>query len=348
MTTIEEAPQAEKTPHGAITGVMKAAILLVTLGEQASAAVVKQLTDDEVRKVTRAIADIRIISPQQAEQVLDEFYQATTAREFPHQGGADYARRVLTTAFGREGGRLVNELALDELGAEHAAEPLRRTAPQHLSLLIRDEHPQTVAIVLAHLNQAQGAALLASLPKESRADIAIRMAALDQISPGVIKKISSVLTQRIQSLGEVKREAIGGVRFVAEVLNRMEGGASDEILDDIRDRQEALEQGIRHYMFVFEDLLRIDSKGIKEVVAKVDRKLLVLALKGTSDELKNHLLGCMSQRGAEMVREDMEAMGPVKIRDVEAAQQQIIAAVRMLEKEGVVSLAAGEESQYVL
>jgi flagellar motor switch protein FliG len=348
LTLIEEAPPTDVIIPP-LSGIQKAAILLVTLGEQASAAIVQKLSDEELRKVTQSIAGMQSISPQQAEQVLEEFCQATVVRNFPSRGGADYAKRVLTSAFGREGGnRLVDEMDLNGGGTRSGIEPLRATDPQQLARLIMGEHPQTVAIILAHLPQTQAAALLASLPQDRRADITIRMANLDQISPDIIMRIATVLGHKIKSLGRVKREPIGGARAVAELLNRMDGAVCDEILEGVREREEALEEGIRHYMFVFDDLLLIDAKGVKEIVAKVDRKLLVMGLKGTSDQMKNHILSSMSSRGAEMLREDMDALGPIKIREVEAAQQQIIAVVRALEAEGVLSLKGGGDEQYVV
>jgi flagellar motor switch protein FliG len=174
------------------------------------------------------------------------------------------------------------------------------------------------------------------------------MASLDQISPDIILKIAGVIGQKLKALGEFSRESYGGVRAVAAILNRLDSASTREILDDIERQDTTLAQTIRHLMFVFEDLLLIDPLGLKEVLAKVDRKVLTVALKGTSEQLRNHILGCLSQRGADMLREDMEALGPVKIKEVEAAQQQIIAVVRQLESEGVVSLKGAVGEQYVV
>jgi len=202
--------------------------------------------------------------------------------------------------------------------------------------------------VLSHLNPSQAAALLVSLPAELRADVALRMANLDQISPEIISKIAGIIGQKLKAIGELSREAYGGVRAVAEMFNRLDSASSKEILDAIESADPALVETIRHLMFVFEDLLLIDPAGIKEILSRVDRKLLTVALKGTSDQLKQHFLQCMSQRGAEMLKEDMEALGPVKIKEVEAAQQQIIAVVRQLESEGVINLKGTVGEQYVV
>jgi flagellar motor switch protein FliG len=235
------------------------------------------------------------------------------------------------------------------MGADAASfDAIQKADPQLLAKFIHSEHPQTIALVLSHLNSSSAASLLTSLPPGMRSDVAQRMASLDQISPEIIMKIAGVIGGKLSALGEFSRESYGGVRAVAEMMNRLDSGSSREILDHI-DKQDAnLAETIRHLMFVFEDLLLIDPTGLKEVLAKVDRKSLTVAMKGTSEQLRGQILGSMSQRGAEMLREDMEALGPVKIKDVEAAQQQIISIVRQLETEGVVSLKGTVGEQYVV
>jgi flagellar motor switch protein FliG len=198
------------------------------------------------------------------------------------------------------------------------------------------------------LNASQAAGLLISLPAELRSDVALRMANLDQISPDIISKIAAIIGKKMKDLGELSRESYGGVRAVSEMFNRLDSGTSKEILEGIEQNDPNLVETIRHLMFVFEDLLLLDVNSVKEVLAKVDRKILTIALKGTSEQMKNHMLQAMSQRGAEMLREDMDALGPIKIKEVEGAQQQIIAVVRQLETEGVISLKGTAGEQYVL
>jgi flagellar motor switch protein FliG len=235
------------------------------------------------------------------------------------------------------------------LGADAANfDAIQKADPQQLAKFIHNEHPQTIALVLSHLNSVQAAALLTSLPAGLRSDVSQRMASLDQISPEIILKIAGVIGQKLKALGEFSRESYGGVRAVAEMLNRLDSASSREILENIEQQDANVAETIRHLMFVFEDLLLIDPMGLKEVVGKVDRKMLTIALKGTSEQLRNQILGCMSQRGAEMLREDMEALGPIKIKEVEAAQQQIISVVRQLESDGVVSLKGTVGEQYVV
>jgi flagellar motor switch protein FliG len=201
---------------------------------------------------------------------------------------------------------------------------------------------------LAHLDSAQAAALLSSLPQSQRADLALRVANLDQIAPEVVNKIATVIGQKLNALGEFSRESYGGVHAVAEMFNRLDSDTSQELLAHIQSEDQTLFDTIRHLMFVFDDLLVLDQNAIKEIMARVDRKVPMLALKGTSEQLKRHFLQCMSERGAQMMLEDMEALGPVKIKEVEAAQQEIIAVVRKLEAEGVVSLRGTVGEQYVV
>ena len=265
------------------------------------------------------------------------------------RGGIEYARKLLTRAFNPDMAKRLLDRLTKALGSEAASfDAIQKADPQQLAKFIHNEHPQTIALVLSHLNPSQAAALLTSLPAGLRSDVAQRMASLDQISPEIILKIAGVIGQKLKALGEFSRESYGGVRAVAEMLNRLDSASSREILDNIEHQDTNLAQTIRHLMFVFEDLLLIDPLGLKEVLAKVDRKVLTVALKGTSEQLRNQILGCMSQRGADMLKEDMEALGPIKIKEVDAAQQQIIAVVRQLESEGVVSLKGTVGEQYVV
>ncbi|HUI53645.1 MAG TPA: flagellar motor switch protein FliG [Bryobacteraceae bacterium] len=333
----------------ATTSLRKAAMLLVVLGEQTSADLLQQLAEEDVQKVSREVAKITSISAEQAENILTEFHQITTAGDYVARGGFDFARKLLMRAFNPDVAKRLLDRLTKALGSEAASfDAIQKADPQQLAKFIHNEHPQTIALVLSHLNSTQAAALLTSLPAGLRADVAQRMASLDQISPEVILKIAGVIGQKLKTLGEFSRESYGGVRAVAEMLNRLDSTSSREILTYIDQQDTNLAETIRHLMFVFEDLLLIDPMGLKEVLAKVDRKVLTIALKGTSEQLRNQVLSSMSQRGADMLREDMEALGPVKIKEVEAAQQQIIAIVRQLESEGVLSLKGTVGEQYVV
>ena len=330
-------------------GLRKAAILMVMIGDEASGSILRELDEEEVQEISKEIARVQTLTPEEAEGVLEEFYQMTVARDYMVKGGLDYARKILNTAFGADHAKRMLDRLMKTLGNETLSfDALQKTDPQQLAKFIHSEHPQTIALILSHLNSSQAAGLVASLPSEMRADVAVRMANLDQISPDVITKIASVIGLKLKALGEMSRESYGGVNAVAEMFNRLDSTVSRDILDGMEKTSPQLVENIRHLMFVFEDLLLLDVNAIKEVLAKVDRKILTVALKGTSDKMKTHMLQAMSQRGADMLREDMDAMGPIKIKEVEGAQQQIIAVVQQLEAEGVVSLKGAAGEQYVV
>jgi flagellar motor switch protein FliG len=332
-----------------LNGLEKAAILLVMLGDQSSGEILRFCNEDEVQMVSREVARLKKISPEQAEYVLEEFFQLTSARDYISRGGIDYAKSMLVNAFGPEVAKRLMDRLIKALGEDMPSfDALQKADPQQLAKFLHNEHPQTIALVLSHLNPSQAGALLASLPHTMRGDVALRMASLDQISPEVIGKIAAVIGAKLNALGEFSRESFGGVRAVAEMFNRLDSETSKEILASIEGQDQGLVETIRHLMFVFEDTLLIDPTGLKEVVARIERKVLALALKGTGEQLRDHFLQCMSQRGAEMMREDMDTLGPVRIRDVEGAQQQVISIIRQLESEGILSVRGGVGEQYVV
>ena len=331
-----------------LTGPQKAAVLLITLGDGMSAEVLKHLDEDEVQRIGREVALAQKVPNEVAEAVLDEYYQMSVAHDFVLRGGVDYARKLLHQAFGPDSAKRMLDRMLKTLGGESLSfDTLQKADPQQLAKFIHSEHPQTIALILSHLSPNQAAGLLGSLPMEIRPDVAMRMANLEQISPDIVSKIANNIGFKLRELGEVSRQSMGGVEAVAEMFNRMDQSSSKEMMERIEQADAKLGETIRHLMFVFEDLLVVDGNGIKEVLSRVDRKILTVALKGTSEQLRQNFLAQMSQRGAEMLKEDMDALGPVKIRDVESAQQQIIAVVRQLEAEGVINLSGGGAEQYV-
>jgi len=339
----------ESTAVATTPGIRKAAILMIILGDQISGEILRQMDEEEVQAIGQEVARITSISPDQAESVLEEFYQMSMAREYVLKGGIDYAKKMLMTAFGPEHAKRLVDRLVKTLGSDLASfDTLQKADPQQLAKFIHNEHPQTIALILSHLNASQAAGLLVSLPQELRGDVALRMANLDQISPEIVSKIAIIIGQRLKALGEMNRESYGGVRAVSEMFNRLDSGTSKDILEAIEENDPKLVETIRHLMFVFEDLLLLSGEALKEMLGKVDRKTLTVALKGTSEQLKSHILQLMSQRGAEMLKEDMEALGPIKIKEVEAAQQQIIAVIRQLEADGTISLKGTVGEQYVV
>ena len=322
---------------------------MVLVGENAGAEILKEFNDEEVQLISREIARVPKITMEDADLVLGEFHQMVMARDYVVKGGLDYARKMLHTAFGPETSKKLVDRLVRALGNDIASfDALHKADPQQLAKFVHNEHPQTIALILSHLSPSQAAALLVSLPSEIRADVALRMANLEQISPDLVNRIAGVIGQKLQAFGQFSRESYGGVRAVSEMFNRLDTNASKVILEGIEVQNPALVETIRQLMFVFEDLLAVDANGMKELTTRVDRKVLTIALKGTSEKLRAHFLQCLSARGAEMMREDMESMGPVKIREVEGAQQQIISLFRQLESDGVINLKGSGGDQYVV
>jgi flagellar motor switch protein FliG len=332
-----------------VSPLRKAAIFLVTLGEEASAELLRHLSGDEVHRLSQEVARLGSLPGEQTEKVLDEFYQMAVARQYANQGGVDFTKKLLTRAFGPDESRRMIEDLMRSMGSSLASfDSLQRTDPQQLARFIHNEHPQTIALILSHLVPAQAASLVASLPAGLRADVALRMASLDQISPEIISKIAGVISQKMKNIGGFSREAYGGVRAVSEICNRLDSEMSRQILEEIDMSDPGVAATIRNLMFVFEDILMLDESAMNELIGKVDRKVLITAMKGTSEQLKDHFTRRMSTRAKDMLIEDLDALGPVKIKDVEAAQQQVINVIRQLEQQGVVSLRGSVGEQYVV
>ena len=331
-------------------GAIKSAILLLSLGYEQCAELLKMLTDEQVRQISEAIAALGDVTPEQTEAVLEEFVRSSGHGAGNMSGGLARARRILAAAFGQEVARkMIERLPKKSRGGGLADfSSLEEAEPERLVNFLSSEHPQTIALVLAHLKTEKACKVLEVLAEDLRVDVTMRLASLDGTSPEVVGRIAQVLDQKVKALGRRSRKAAGGIRAVADLLNRVEPTVAEVILAQIEQKDEKTAKQVRDLLFVFEDLLSLDAKGLKELVGKVDRKVLTVALKGTSEELQGHIFATMSKRGAEMMREDMEALGPVKIREVEGAQKQIIDIARGLEKEGVLNLAGSEAEQYVV
>jgi len=331
-----------------VKGARKAATLMVLLGEEISGQLMKHLWEDEVEKISRELSVLKNVPKDLAEGVLEEFHNMVLARQYMSSGGMEYTKKVLQKALGQDGAKRVIERVTKSIESSVGFHALEKADPHQLSKFIQNEHPQTIALILAHLDPSQGAELLASLPEDVRPDIVVRMANLGEISPEVIKRISLILDQKLKSLGTYSREAIGGARAVAELVNKMDRIDGRAILEKIETESPDLAVAIRNLMMVFEDLLLIDSVGVREILQRVDKKTLTIALKGTNEELQAHIFKNMSQRAVEMMKEDMEALGPVRIRDVEKAQQEVVEIIRRLEEEGLVNIRGGGGDEYVV
>ncbi len=338
-----------RRPAENISGARKAAIFCASLGDDAVSEIFRHLEEDEVQMISRELAGLRHISSETAGDVLNEFDQLLTARSYVVTGGIDYAKRLISKAYGPETARRLLDRITRSLESTVGFEALQKVDPQQLSKLFQNEHPQTIALVMAHLDATTAAATLRCLPEVQRADIAVRMASLQSISQEVIRRVSVVLDNKLKAIGHESRQAVGGVRPVAEIFNRLEREVSQKMLEEIEAANPELALSIRNLMMTFDDLIMVDDPGIREMLKRVDKKVLTLALKGTSAELQLRFYSNMSSRAVEMMKEEMDFMGQVKLRDVTAAQREIVEVMRELEEQGVINLGGGDggEDGYV-
>lgn len=331
-----------------ISGARKAAIIMMALGEETSSKLFKHLQEDEIERIAKEVASLGKVGPELGEQVLGEFHQMTAASDYISSGGVEHARRLLSKAMGPDMSRRILDRVIRSVNVSAGFQTLEKANPLQLSKFILGEHPQTIALILAHLNASSAAQLVTQLPEELQADVLMRMAKIEDIPPEVISRISSVIDQRLKSLGGPSREQHGGVRAVAELFNRLERGVSQPALDRIEAQSQDLAVQIRNLMFVFEDLLSIEEVGIREIVNRADKKSLTVALKGASEDIRQRFFGNMSKRSGDLLKEEMEILGAVRLRDVEKAQQEIVAIARKLEEEGVITTGAGAGEPYVV
>jgi len=322
----------------AVSSLRKAAILLVTLGEEASAELMQQLSHSEVKRLADETSRLKDICGDQMEAVLREFYQMTADASGRAKGGPEFTQRILGRVLGVDGAKkLLAEASTSAVAGFAKLEPLVRSDAAQVARSLNSEHPQTIALIISHLPPEQAVSLLLALSPELRGEVALRMAGLDQIAPEVVEQIAEAVGEKFSRQEGINREAYSGVRIVAELCNRLDPAITDEILQSMEAASPETAERVRKTMFVFEDVLRLDDMAMGEVNSRVDRKTLILALKGTSDQIKEYFTKKMSSRAREMFMEDLEALGPVKVKDVEEAQQEVIGTIRQLEQEGVIS-----------
>ena len=331
-----------------LSGTKKAAILVLALGEEASSQMFAHLQEEEIEKIAKEVAALGPVASETGERVLEEFHHLTQAANYVTHGGVEYARRLLQRTFGKEDAHRILDRVVRSFKTTAGFATLEKTDPQQLSKFILGEHPQTIALILAHLNAANAAQLVTLLPDELRADVLTRMASLDEISPDVITRISSVIEQRLKPVSGFSREQHGGVRAVAELCNRLDRGVSQPVLEAIEGVSPDLAVSIRNLMFVFDDLRHVEDNGLREIIQRADKKVLTIALKGASEDIRGRFFANMSKRAAEMLKEEMEVMGAVRLREVEKAQQEIVAIARKLEEEGLIVTGAAAGEAYVV
>ena len=327
-----------------VSGVQKAAILLIALGPEKSAQVFKHLKEEEIEELTLEIANTKSITTQTKDEVINEFYEICLAQQYIAEGGIGYAKELLEGALGPEKAMEV----IGKLTASLQVKPfefVRKADASQLLNFIQDEHPQTIALILSYLAPQQAAQIVSALPPDRQADVAKRIATMDRTSPDVIKEVERVLETKLASLVNQEYNIIGGVDAVVEILNAVDRGTEKHIMENLEIEEPELADEIRKKMFVFEDILLLDDRAIQRVLRDVDNNDLEIALKGSNEEVKSVVLKNLSKRLAAMIEEDIEFMGPVRMKDVEEAQQKIVAIIRKLEDsaEIVISRGGGDE-----
>lgn len=332
-----------------LNGVRKAAVLLVLLGEEAATTVYRHLSQPQLQRLTKEISELNTVDPETAAQVLEEYYRLSLTQDYLAQGGDEYARALLVKAFGGDGAKaLLEQVSRAQDLSATQLDTLQKADPQELARFLEDEQPQTIALILAYLDAKAASAVLMKLPEAVRIESVKRLARLRNFSPEMAQKVSTVLHKRLQPAGEQSRRNYAGFKSAADLMNRLEPEAMKAVLDAIESDDAKLALNIRTLMFTFDDLLGVPEAGIRELVGRLDKKVLTLALKGASEELRNHLMKAISSRAYEMLKEDMEVMGPVRAREVNKAQQEAVAVARKLEAEGKIILKPETGDEYVV
>jgi len=326
-----------------LDGKEKAAILLITLGPEKSAEVFKHLTEEEIEELTLQIANTRMVSAEEKNEIVEEFYQLALAQEYISEGGINYAKEVLERALGPDKAvDIINKLT----SSLHVRpfEFIRKADPNQLLNYIQNEHPQTIALILSYLNPGQAAQILANLPPEKQAEVTRRIAIMDRTSPEVVKEIEKVLETKFSGMLSQDFTTTGGVQTVVDILNSVDRGTEKFIMEELDTMDAELSEEIRKRMFVFEDIVSLDNRSIQRIIREIDNSQWAIALKGASEEVKEAIFSNMSKRLVEMIKEDIEFMGPVRIRDIEEAQQNIVNVIRKLEEEGeIITPRGGDE-----
>ncbi|WP_307439843.1 flagellar motor switch protein FliG [Bacillus sp. V2I10] len=326
--------------NGRLTGKQKAAILLISLGPDVAASVYKHLSEEEIERLTLEISGVRNVDSQNKEEIIEEFHQIAMAQEFISQGGISYAKQILEKALGEDRASSI----IHRLTSSLQVKPFdfaRKADPAQIFNFIQGEYPQTIALILSYLDPVQSGQILSGLPHEQQADIARRIAKMDRTSPEIINEVEQILERKLSSSVTQDYTQTGGVEAVVEVLNGVDRSTEKTILDSLEIQDPELAEEIKKRMFVFEDIVTLDSRAIQRVIRDVENEDLMLSLKVASEEVKEVVFKNMSKRMAETFREEMEFMGPVRLRDVEEAQSRIVAVIRRLEDAGEIVIARG-------
>lgn len=333
-----------------MNGKTKAMVLLACLGPELAGRVLEGFSEDEVEEITIGLSTLGSVDSDVRVSVMDEFYEMALANKYMTTGGIDYARELLERAFGTEKALGVLSRLQSNL-QEVPFQFLKRADASQICTFIQDEHPQTISLVLAHLNPSTSAIILSALPQDVQADVALRIATMDRTPPEVVREVERVLERKMASVFSQGFTFAGGVREVAEILNSVDRGTEKSIMQELEEKDPELADEIARLMFTFDDLVRVDDTGIQKALREIESKDLALALKAASEEVKDKVLGNMSERARTMILEEMEFMGPVRLRNVEEVQQKIVGTIRRLEEAGEVIIqgrGAGGEDEIIV
>jgi flagellar motor switch protein FliG len=329
-------------------GIKKAAILLISLGPEISSQILKMLPDEMIQKVTYEIANIEYVEPQEREQVIADFMDMASAREYILDGGLDYARNLLNKALGSVRAKEIIEVLTQIQQREKPFAILRKADTHQLANMLANEHPQTIALIMCYIQPDKAANVLALFPHELQTEVAERIGVINRTSPAVIKKIEAIVQNKFSNIIESDSENIGGVKTLVEILNSVDRTTEKNIISDLEKTQPELAEVIKANLFVFEDIVTLDKSSIQRVLREVDNEQLVLALKGASEEVSTVVYANLSKRAADTVREDIEFMGPVRLSTVEEAQHKVVGVIRRLEESGEIVIGRGDSDSIIV
>lgn len=330
-----------------LSGVRKAAVLLMSLPSQDASSVLRGLRRSEVEGITLEIANLKRIDKRSQDEVISEFYQISVAEQEIAEGGLEAARHLLEQAFDSQRAQEILH-HLSSYMQRRPFEVLRKADALQVLAFVQNEHPQTIAVLLAYMEPVQASRVLSGLPSQLQNEVAQRIARMGRISPELVKEVEALVERRLSSVAVDEVVGVGGINSIVPILNNADRTSERAILDSMEQSDPELAEEIRSRMFVFENIVQLDDQAIQKVLRRVDNKTLALALKGSAGEVASKVFKNLSQKAAELLRDDIDVLGPVRIRDVEQAQREIISAIRLLEDQGEVVLARGEEDDYVV
>lgn len=330
-----------------LTGIKKAAILMIALGSETSSKIMKQLPESMIQQVSYEIANTDYVSPEERDQVMNDFVNTAQARQYVLDGGIDYARNLLNQALGPQRAKEVIDILNQIQLRERPFDIARKADEKQLLNLLLDEQPQTIALILCYLQPDKAASMISELPNELQAEVAERIGSISSTSPWVIKAIEDVMKTKFTSFDEVEAEKVGGVNTLVNILNAASRSTEKNIIDDLEKRQPELGAEVKANLFTFDDISTLEPRDVQKVLRDVSNDVLELALKGASDDIKEFLFQNISSRAADNIREDLEYMGPVRLSSVEEAQQKIVAVIRRLDDAGEIYIGRGDQDAVV-